>query len=206
MSTATQNSSVYEGGFSDPVGASQAVFRALMDAMARPGSVHALPDVTAPPAPMTTSAAALIATLADADTPVWLDPALTKTPDVRDWIVFHTGAPIAEYQSEAAFALVAAPQNLSALNGFSLGTQEYPDRSTTIIVQVSTLTEGNALILEGPGIKDRATLAPAPMPSHFEAQWTANRAAFPRGVDLVLAGPDCLAAMPRSTRLVQMES
>lgn len=206
MSVADQSTAVYEGGFSDPVGASQAVFRAVMDAMARPGSVHALPDVTAPPAPLSTSAAAVIATLADADTPVWLDAALTKTSQVRDWIIFHTGAPVTEYQSEAAFALVASPQNLSALNGFSLGTQEYPDRSATVILQVSTLTDGDALVFEGPGIRDQASLAPAPMPSHFEAQWQANRAAFPRGIDLLLAGPDCVAALPRSTRLIRTEA
>lgn len=206
MSAAEQGSAVYEGGFSDPVGASQTVFRAVMDAMAKPGTVHALPDVTSPPAPLSASAAAVIATLADADTPVWLDAALMKTADVRDWIVFHTGAPITEYQSEAAFALVAAPQNLSALNGFSLGTQEYPDRSASIILQVSSLTDGAWLTLEGPGIKDQASLAPAPMPSHFEAQWQANRAAFPRGIDLILAAPDCVAALPRSTRLIRKEA
>jgi len=206
MPAATPNSTVYEGGFSDPVGASQAVFRALMDAMARPGSVHALPNVTAPPAPLTAAASALIAMLADADTPVWLDPALTKTSAVKDWIVFHTGAPITEYQSEAAFALVAAPQSLSALNGFSLGTQEFPDRSTSVILQVSTLSEGTPLVLEGPGIKGQASLSPDPMPHHFTEQWKANRAAFPRGIDLILAGPDCVAAMPRSVRLIRTES
>ena len=203
MTAATHTSTVYEGGFADPVGASQTVFRALMDAMARPGTVHVLPDVTAPPAPLSASASALIATLADADTPVWLDAALTKTSAVRDWIVFHTGAPIVSNPSDAAFALVAAPQNLSALNGFALGTQEFPDRSTTIILQVSTLSDGVQLTLEGPGIKDQAQLAPEPLPQHFETQWRANRAAFPRGVDLILAAPGCVAALPRSTRLVR---
>ena len=205
MSAATHTSTVYEGGFNDPVGASQTVFRALMDAMARPGSVHALPVVTAPPAPLTASASALIATLADADTPVWLDPALTKTSAVKNWIVFHCGAPITAHQSEAAFALVTSPQSLSALNGFSLGTQEFPDRSTSVILQVTTLSEGVPLVLEGPGIKDRASLAPDPMPHHFAEQWHANRAAFPRGIDLILAGPDSVAAMPRSTRLIRSE-
>jgi alpha-D-ribose 1-methylphosphonate 5-triphosphate synthase subunit PhnH len=142
MAANPQTHAVYEGGFSDPVGASQTVFRALMDAMARPGSVQALPDVTVPPAPLSASASALIATLADADTPVWLDAALTKSSAVRDWIVFHTGAPVVSHASDAAFALVAAPENLSALNGFSLGTQEFPDRSTTVILQVSTLSDG----------------------------------------------------------------
>lgn len=206
MPAATHNSTVYEGGFADPVSASQTVFRALMDAMARPGSVHALPVVTAPPAPLTASASALIAMLADADTPVWLDPALMMTPAVKDWIVFHTGAPVTAHQSDAAFALVAEPQNLAALNGFSLGSQEFPDRSTTIILQVSTLSEGTPLALEGPGIKDQTSLAPAPMPQHFAAQWQANRAAFPRGIDLILAGSDCVAAMPRSTRLIRPEA
>ncbi|MGJ8570043.1 MAG: phosphonate C-P lyase system protein PhnH [Hoeflea sp.] len=203
MPAVTHTSTIYEGGFSDPVGASQTVFRVVMDAMAKPGSVHGFTEVTAPPAPLSASAAAVIATLADADTPVWLDPVLVEASQVRDWIVFHTGAPIADHQSEAAFALVAAPQNLSALNGFSLGTQEFPDRSATVILQVSTLTDGSTLTLEGPGIKDQAQLAPAPMPPHFEAQWRANRAAFPRGIDLILAAPDCVAAMPRSTRLVR---
>ncbi|MBC7280654.1 phosphonate C-P lyase system protein PhnH [Hoeflea sp.] len=206
MAHTTPSTTIYEGGFTDPVGASQTVFRALMDAMARPGSVQALPAVTAPPAPLTASASALIATLADADTPVWLDPALTKTSAVRDWIIFHTGAPITAYQSEAAFAVVAAPERLSALNGFALGTQEFPDRSTTVILQVSTLTDGAVLTLEGPGIKGRESLAPDPMPQHFAKQWTANRQAFPRGIDLVLAGPGCVAAMPRSTRLIRSEA
>lgn len=206
MPAVTHTSAVYEGGFSDPVGASQTVFRAVMDAMAKPGSVHQLPAVTAPPAPLSATAAAVIATMADADTPVWLDATLMKTSQVRDWIVFHTGAPIAEHQSDAAFALVAAPQNLSALNGFSLGIQEYPDRSTTLIVQVSSLANGAALTLEGPGIKSQTSLAPDPMPPHFEAQWQANRAAFPRGIDLILAAPGCVAAMPRSTRLVRREA
>lgn len=206
MPAATNSSTVYEGGFSDPVTDSQAVFRALMDAMARPGSVHALPDVTMPPAPLSRSASALIVMLADADTPVWLDSTLARTSAVKDWIVFHTGAPVTDFQSEAAFALVANPKSLSALNGFSLGSQEFPDRSTSVILQVSTLSEGAPLRLEGPGIKGQASLAPDPMPSHFEAQWQANRAAFPRGIDLILAGSGCVAAMPRSTRLVRKET
>lgn len=206
MTMVPHDSTVYEGGFSDPVGASQAVFRALMDAMARPGSIHSLPEMTTPPAPLSASASALIATLADADTPVWLDPALTKTAAVRDWIVFHTGAPITEQRSEAAFALVAAPQSLSALNGFALGSQEFPDRSTSVILQVSTLTGGTRLTLEGPGIKGQSSLAPDPMPQHFAAQWMANRAVFPRGIDLILAAPGSVAAMPRSTRLIRKEA
>ncbi len=41
----------YAGGFSDPVFQSQAVFRALMDGMARPGRIQSLEAVVDPPAP-----------------------------------------------------------------------------------------------------------------------------------------------------------
>lgn len=198
--------SAFDGGFSDPVQASQHVFRAVMDAMARPGTVRHFPAVVAPPAPLNVVAGAVICALADADMPVWLDPSMAKTGLVRDWVVFHTGAPMTPYQSEAAFALVAAPQRLSSLNGFALGTQEYPDRSTTLILQVETLTQGPKLVLEGPGIDGQSTLAPGPMPQHFPTQWRANRAAFPRGVDLILAAPDGVAALPRSARLITPEA
>jgi alpha-D-ribose 1-methylphosphonate 5-triphosphate synthase subunit PhnH len=206
MPAAATPASAYDGGLSDPVRESQLVFRLVMDAMARPGTVHRVPALTRPPKPLSPVAGAVISTLADADTPVWLDPALAKAADVRDWIVFHTGAPVTQHQSEAAFAVVAAPKTLSALNGFALGSQEYPDRSTTIILQVETLAEGPLLEFEGPGIDGRIPLRADPLPQHFAAQWRANRKMYPRGVDLILAAPDGVAALPRSARLIVPEA
>ncbi|MEQ8589489.1 MAG: phosphonate C-P lyase system protein PhnH [Roseitalea porphyridii] len=205
MAAAATPVSAYDGGLSDPVHGSQLVFRLVMNAMARPGTVHPAPALTRPPKPLYPVTGAVISTLADADTPVWLDPALAKVGDVRDWIVFHTGAPVTQHQSEAAFAVVAAPKTLSALNGFALGSQEYPDRSTTIVLQVETLAGGPLLTFEGPGIDGRMSLGADPLPQHFAAQWRANRKAFPRGVDLILAAPDCVAALPRSARLIVPE-
>lgn len=206
MPTAAQPVSAYDGGLSDPVRGSQFVFRRVMDAMARPGTVHQVPALTRPPKPLYAVTGAVISTLADADTPIWLDPALAKAEDVRDWIVFHTGAPVTQHQSEAAFAVVASPKTLSALNGFALGSQEYPDRSTTIVLQVETLSDGPVMEFEGPGIDGRIQLRADPLPQHFAAQWRANRKAFPRGVDLILAAPDDVAALPRSARLIVPES
>ena len=44
------------------------------------------------------------------------------------------------------------------------------------------------------------------VPRHFVAQWKQNRARFPRGVDLILAAPDGIACLPRTTRITQMEA
>lgn len=194
------------GGFAHPVFDGQAVFRAVMDAMARPGCIQPIAPLTQPPCPFSASIAAVALTLCDQDTPIWLDAPLRETETIASWLGFHTGAPLAHTPADAHFALVSAPASLIALDNFAQGTQEYPDRSTTLIFQVASLTTGEDLPLEGPGIERVAMLAPAPLPRHFVEQWKQNRARFPRGVDLILAAPDAIACLPRTTRIRPLEA
>jgi alpha-D-ribose 1-methylphosphonate 5-triphosphate synthase subunit PhnH len=70
---------------------------------------------------------------------------------------------------------------------------------------VASLSAGDSLIVEGPGIDGSASFAPRPLPRHFVEQWKQNRARFPRGVDLVLAAPEGIACLPRTTRIRAME-
>jgi alpha-D-ribose 1-methylphosphonate 5-triphosphate synthase subunit PhnH len=195
-----------EGGFADPVFNAQTVFRAVMDAMARPGSVQPLPALAHPPGPLSATAGAVALALCDNDTPLWLDPALNASAAIGSWLGFHTGAPLANTPADAHFAFVANPAEMMALDGFSQGTQDYPDRSTTLILQVSDLTSGAPLLLEGPGIETSATIAPAQMPRHFVEQWKQNTKRFPRGVDIILATAEGLACLPRTTRIKTMEA
>ncbi|MDX8437087.1 phosphonate C-P lyase system protein PhnH [Mesorhizobium abyssinicae] len=195
-----------EGGFADPVLNAQTVFRAVMDAMARPGSVQPLPGLARPPAPLSATSGAVALALCDNDTPLWLDPALQAEAPVRSWLGFHTGAPLANTPADAHFAIIARPAEMMALDGFSQGTQEYPDRSTTLILIVSDLASGVPLLLEGPGIEKMAMLAPAEMPRHFIEQWKQNSQRFPRGVDIILAAPDGVTCLPRTTRIKTMEA
>ncbi|MEO5756863.1 MAG: phosphonate C-P lyase system protein PhnH [Mesorhizobium sp.] len=195
-----------DGGFADPVFNAQTVFRAVMDAMARPGMVQPLPAFARPPAPLTATAGAIALALCDNDTPLWLDPALQASAAVKTWLGFHSGAPLANTPADAHFALIASPAEMMALDGFSQGTQDYPDRSTTLILQVSDLTSGAPLLLQGPGIEASATIAPAAMPRHFVEQWKQNIKRFPRGIDIILAAPDGIACLPRTTRIKTMEA
>jgi alpha-D-ribose 1-methylphosphonate 5-triphosphate synthase subunit PhnH len=195
-----------EGGFADPVFNAQTVFRAVMDAMARPGSVQPLPALARPPAPLSSSVGAIALALCDNDTPLWLDPALQASTDIKSWLGFHTGAPMANTPADAHFALIATPAEMMSLDGFSQGTQDYPDRSTTLILHVSDLVSGTPLLLEGPGIETSATIAPAQMPRHFVEQWKQNNQRFPRGVDIILATADGIACLPRTTRIKTMEA
>src|SRR5690349_16386388 len=138
--------------FADPVLQAQSTFRAILDALARPGTVQTLGEAVAAPPPLSAGAAAVALTLCDHDTPVWLDAGL-RANDVADWLRFHCGCPIVESPRDAAFALVADVENLPPFDAFNLGTAEYPDRSTTIVLQVESFESGIDLAFEGPGIR-----------------------------------------------------
>lgn len=180
----------------DPAYESQAAFRALMDCMARPGESRTLKGVEAP-APFAPATAALIKSLADYETPLWLDPAFAGAPKVADWIRFHTGAPIVRDPTEAAFALIADAAAMPPLAQFVQGTPEYPDRSTTLLVQIESFA-GTPFTMRGPGIKAMREFVASPLPADFAARMKDNRALFPRGVDLVLVAGNDIAALPRS--------
>jgi alpha-D-ribose 1-methylphosphonate 5-triphosphate synthase subunit PhnH len=188
-------------GFADKVISAQSTFRSVMDAMARPGSVQRIASGTGAPVTMMHGTAALALTLFDHDTPIWLDPVMSATPDAAKWLKFHTSAPIVSDTSVSAFALIADPSALPALEGFAFGTPEYPDRSTTLILQVDSLTDGPALELRGPGIDGSATLRAAIKPTDLFERLSINATLFPRGIDVVLVAGDAIAAIPRTTRL-----
>jgi alpha-D-ribose 1-methylphosphonate 5-triphosphate synthase subunit PhnH len=188
-------------GFADKVLSAQSTFRSVMDAMARPGSVQQIGVATGAPSPLMRGAAAIALTLFDHDTPVWLDPAMSETSDVTKWLKFHTGAPVIADSSICSFALIGDPEALPALDRFAFGSNEYPDRSTTLILQVESLTEGSRFELRGPGIDGTAVLQATIEPADLFERLGINAALFPRGIDIVLVAGDAIVAIPRTTRL-----
>lgn len=179
------------GGFFQAPQQSARAFRAIMNAMARPGSIETLAEAQ-PPAPMSQAAGALALVLLDHNTPVYL-AGDWDCPAVREWITFHTSAPFAAAEdADFAFGDWAALQPLSA---YRIGTPEYPDRSATLVVEMPTLTNTGAT-LTGPGIKDSAQLNLPDIPA-----LQANAALFPLGFDLFFSAGDQLAALPRSTKV-----
>ncbi|HEV7252624.1 MAG TPA: phosphonate C-P lyase system protein PhnH [Mesorhizobium sp.] len=189
-------------GFADAPRDSQKIFRAVMNAMARPTHVERLEVALATPPALDPGLAAVAQTLADGDAPIWLDAPLAADPAVSAYLRFHTGAAVVSDPAEAAFALVADPGKLPPFDAFAWGTEEYPDRSATIVMAVKSFESGVRLVFEGPGLKERGSLAPKPVPADFAQRLEANRALFPRGVDLIFTCGGDVAALPRSVRLV----
>jgi alpha-D-ribose 1-methylphosphonate 5-triphosphate synthase subunit PhnH len=179
-------------GFAEPVAQAQACFRAVLEAMSRPGTLATVGEGLTVPTPLVPATAAVLLTLIDHDTPLWGDAACDPA---RDWIAFHCGAGFTDQPTTAAFALALSLPDLATL---SPGTHEQPETSATVILQVASLHEGPRYRLHGPGLRADATLAATGLPDDFVAIWQRNRAGFPLGVDLVLCAGTTLAALPRS--------
>ncbi|WP_321926111.1 phosphonate C-P lyase system protein PhnH [Paraburkholderia guartelaensis] len=194
-------------GFADPVHDTQTVFRTLLDALARPGTIGVietpLPAATsadASPARAGLAAFASLLALADYATPVWLaqvDAALAAA------LRFHAGAPLAQQAREAAFAYVHDAAALPPLEDFASGTPESPEQSATVFVRVDSLTGGAPLTLRGPGIETTCNIAPVGLPERFWRERAALAPHFPCGIDFYLVCGDRLLGLPRTT-LVEM--
>lgn len=187
-------------GFADPVFDSQSVFRAAMEAFARPGRIRPVGAGIAADAPLLPSAAALLLALCDYETPLHLSTHVAGLAGVAQFLRFHSGAPLLAEPSRAAFAVLDLDHDRLDLASFAQGTPDYPDRSTTIIVCCPSFEAGGALSFAGPGVAHVAELRVAGLPADFTAQWAANRAGFPLGVDILFAAPGAIVGLPRSAR------
>lgn len=185
-------------GFADPVFDSQRVFRGVLDAMSEPGRVITLGASPLAPGPLHPATVAIALALIDFETPVWLDAAAATT-EVMAHLRFHCGCPIVDGPARARFAIIADAAAMPELGAFDGGTDEYPDRSATLIVQADRLKAGTGHRLTGPGIATEARLDAQGLPERLWEALRANHGRFPRGVDMLLTAGASLAALPRTT-------
>ncbi|MEF3048998.1 phosphonate C-P lyase system protein PhnH [Pseudotabrizicola sp. L79] len=193
----SQAQDLLSAGFADfPVQSARA-FRILLEAMARPGSLHWLADAR-PPAPMSAAAGTTLLTLADDTTPVFLC-ASVDSPALRGWIAFHIGAPVlaadAPDLSSARFAYGPLAEIATYLSRLHPGEPDYPDRSATVLIEMPAL-RAEGVRLTGPGIQAEAYLNLSD-PALFQA----NHARFPLGFDFYLTCRSQIAGVPRSTNV-----
>lgn len=172
----------------------QRVFRAVLDALARPGTTtHLLNPAGAP------AALAPLLALADLDTPVCvLD---TTSADSERWlgaVATATSAPVAAL-AQARLVAALRPVTVEELRAVRVGTPADPEEAALVTLAVPALTGGPTVRLDGPGAAPGAVISPAGLP----AGWLDVRAAvgYPAGADLLLVDPDgACVGLPRSTR------
>ncbi len=198
QASSSASSPVVAAGFADPVLDSQSVFRAVLEAMASPGTIAhvAVRPADAPTALPSAAAAALLA-LVDHETSVRL-PARLAGDSAGRWLAFHTGAPMTAEPRDARFAVLDGREDV-ALAAFDPGEDRYPDRSATVLVLCEALEGGPVVILSGPGIEITKQVAPTGLRAGFWDEAAANSARFPLGVDFLFIAGERLFALPRST-------
>lgn len=187
--------------FTEPVRQSQQVFRQILDAMAHPGSTLKVADLPLAAPGLSPAATAVCLALADFETPLWLDEKVSKA---REYLIFHCNSPITAEARHAAFAVIGDASKLPGFETFHNGSDEYPETSATLIIEVNRLGNGTGRTLTGPGIKDSTTLEVEGVGDNFWEQVKANHALFPRGVDLIFTCGEQIAALPRSTQVAEV--
>lgn len=185
-------------GFEDISFESQAVFRQVLAAMSSPGAVVPLPAVIESPAGLHPAAAAVLLALLDQDTRLWLSPSFAAG-GAGGYLRFHTGC-VLEDDPVAADFVLARPVEIARLTDFCTGTEAYPERSATVVLQVDALSDAAGWCLSGPGIASQARLRVDGVGSGFLDGWRESQRHFPCGIDLIFACADRIAAMPRTTR------
>lgn len=177
-------------GFANPSLESADAFRVLMNALARPGRIY---DLNGPDAPgIVHSTAATLLTLLDDTTRLYLAPSF-DTPELRQWLAFHVRCPVVS-SDQADFAL-GHFDDLLPLSQYAKGSDTYPDRGCTLLVEVDGL-ENSGATLSGPGIAETHQLN---VP--YSDQWHEARGPFPQGLDCYFLADQKIAGLPRSTKL-----
>jgi alpha-D-ribose 1-methylphosphonate 5-triphosphate synthase subunit PhnH len=185
---------------------SQLVFRAVLEALARPGTAMALPS-----GPLRVLAPAMVPVfaLADLGTGVCvLDNEIPPSPgEFEHWadaLATATSAPL--WPAELA-RLVAAlrPVTDDEVRGFCRGTPEAPEDAALVSLAVADVTGGDRRWrLSGPGIAGTATLAPRGLPDSFVAARTEAVGGYPAGIDVLLVTDDFrVVGLPRTTTITE---
>ena len=182
----------------------QRTFRALLDGMARPGSLgRAEPH---PRGGRLAAAVTILEAVLDHEVTFAVVP---EQADVTETILRLTGS-YAVAPEEADYLLCTGDGIAMGLRAAKEGTPEYPDRSATIIALVRNADDlpslGTPLTLAGPGIDGTHTVRVEGFPQECREQFAERNAELPMGIDLVLLAPDgAFTCLPRSTRLVGEE-
>jgi alpha-D-ribose 1-methylphosphonate 5-triphosphate synthase subunit PhnH len=172
----------------------QRLFRELVEAFSRPGSVR---DLT----PYTGECDAMLATLASL-----LDGATTLAdPHNRiaadAWRLLQCRPVKAEVANYIAATGQRPPEFQPAF-----GSLESPEKGATLLVEVDALGDGPLVVeLSGPGIPQKHHLQITGLHTDWlirRAQWNTS---FPLGIDMLLMDAAQVAAIPRTTRVAVQE-
>jgi alpha-D-ribose 1-methylphosphonate 5-triphosphate synthase subunit PhnH len=195
----------------DAVHQTQRLYRKLLDAMARPGTVRSVADEYRGlpfESGGETVAAAIALTLIDGEVAFSFDLGGSSPETLAEWIRKRTfGRITAPDKADYVFA-PGMPEETEIMQRYGrirTGSLMSPEDGATVLLLVSGFgrsgESGHGWTLTGPGIADETELSVtglSPVWMELRGRWNEL---YPMGVDMILFSPDGeLAALPRTTR------
>jgi len=176
----------------------QRAFRALLDAMSRPGTIHELPEARATDGAWG-SALVVMQCLLDHEVTFAVE---ADDRSVHEQILRRTGAR-SDVLAAAGYVFADAAHALEVIEMASEGYLEEPERSATVVVRVDAIGSGSLrAVLSGPGIETVQSLAIEGLDASALHALIERNALYPTGIDIVLVDPQGrVACLPRSTRI-----
>lgn len=178
----------------------QAAFRALLEAMARPGTVGRVePHERGGPF---AAALALLQALVDHEVSFAVVPDLETA---REPLLRYTGSR-AFPPGRADFLLCHGAGVAEGLRAARSGDLEYPDRGATVLAMVASVGDapgaGERLRLAGPGVPGSIDVWVDGFTAEHRSLFAERNRAVPNGVDAVLVAADGrFTCLPRYTRI-----
>ena len=197
---------------------SQIIFRFLLDAMARPGSIVVLPDINITSPAMNRYPLVLLMTLLDHEVSFCVlghSDANVNANANRQAVAEYLGSNTGSKESalgDADFILVCEGSSHGLICGVKQGTLEYPDESATVVYDVGSIgdqgydgddghDEYMLLELSGPGIAGKCMIAISGMELAEIEDVLAVRN-YPLGIDAILSDRNGnISCIPRSTNV-----
>ena len=167
-------------------------FRQLMNAVAYPGGTFELTRCDVPDG-ISSAAGSIILNLCDYTNCIYLAKSHHREEIIR-WITFHTGAKITA--SDMCDFAIGEWSELKKVDNFKLGTAEYPDRSSTLIVDQSDI-DFRHVYIQGPGIKIKKKCK-LPEVDLFNE----NNNKFPIGLDFYFTNDQKIMVINRTTKVI----
>ena len=187
-------------GFQDEVIESQRCFKKAMKAMSEPGYLVTL-DPLKTSVNISSATFSLALTLVDQDISVWVSPQLSSATFI-DNLRFYCGCRLTKTPQEADFVFIQLSE-WQQLEGFKQGTEEYPDRFPTLIIEADGLEEKGDIRLSGPGINGSRCVDIVGINQHHIELLQRNQQHFPMGYDFMFTCGNQLMALPRTTQVTQ---
>src|ERR1700744_1579062 len=178
---------------------SQQVFRAVLEALGRPGTATVLPS-----APLAVLAPAVVPVFALADLTTGVCVLENRGDRWADAVTTATSAP--SWPAEMArLGAAVRPGSNDEGPGVPPGLAAAPQDAALVALRVSDLQRGpDRWTLSGPGVKDTATIAPLGLPARFVAVRAEAVAAYPAGIDILLVSDDGrIVGLPRTTTITE---